>query len=98
MPVRSSGRASASRSWRERELAFSPDLRPARGPSPLQVLLEDEKARLVREALGALAPLHREVLILADNSARADFVAADLLSRAERKARARRKTSTPLGA
>ena len=29
-------------------------------------LLEDERARIVREALAALAPLHREVLILAE--------------------------------
>jgi RNA polymerase sigma-70 factor (ECF subfamily) len=56
----------ASRAWRERSLAALPALRPAPLPSPLEALLEDERARVVREALAALAPLHREVLILAE--------------------------------
>ena len=56
----------ASRAWRERSVAALPELRPAPGPSPLEALLEDERARMVREALSALAPLHREVLILAE--------------------------------
>lgn len=91
----------ASRSWRERELAFSPDLRPARGPSPLQVLLEDEKARLVREALGALAPLHREVLILAeyeglDLATVAQIVGAEVGAVKVRLHRARKKLRAAL--
>jgi RNA polymerase sigma-70 factor (ECF subfamily) len=57
---------SANRAWRERCEAGGPELRPVREPSPLEVLLEDERASVVREALAALAPLHREVLILAE--------------------------------
>lgn len=56
----------ASRGWRERALGLQADQQAGRGPSPLEALLEDERARVVREAVGALAPLHREVLILAD--------------------------------
>ena len=56
----------AGRAWRERPTGSSPDLRPGGGPSPLEVLLEDERARIVREALSGLAPLHREVLILVE--------------------------------
>ena len=56
----------ASRAWRERPLTVLTELRPAPMPSPLESLLEDERARVVREALEALAPLHREVLILAE--------------------------------
>ena len=56
----------ASRAWRERPLTVLTALRPAPMPSPLESLLEDERARVVREALEALAPLHREVLILAE--------------------------------
>ena len=33
---------------------------------PLEVLLEDERARVVRAAVLRLAPLHREVVLLAD--------------------------------
>jgi RNA polymerase sigma-70 factor (ECF subfamily) len=57
---------SASRAWRERSLAALPALQPPPMPSPLESLLEDERARVVREALLTLAPLHREVLILAE--------------------------------
>jgi RNA polymerase sigma-70 factor (ECF subfamily) len=56
----------AGRAWRERPAGSAPDLRPAGGPSPLEALLEDERAAVVREALRALAPLHREVLILVE--------------------------------
>lgn len=94
---------SASRSWRERELSPSPDLRPARGPSPLQVLLEDERARMVREALVALAPLHREVLILAeyeelDLATVAEIVGAEVGAVKVRLHRARRKLRAALEA
>jgi RNA polymerase sigma-70 factor (ECF subfamily) len=44
----------------------SPDSRPSRTPSPLATVLADERGRIVRDALLALAPLHREVLILAE--------------------------------
>ncbi len=56
----------ASRCWRERASGRSADLTPSLMPSPLQQLLQDERARIVREAVLALAPLHREVLILAE--------------------------------
>jgi RNA polymerase sigma-70 factor (ECF subfamily) len=56
----------ASRCWRERASGLSADLQPSREPSPLDALLEDERARIVRDALAALPPLHREVLILAE--------------------------------
>lgn len=56
----------ASRVWRERPLTSALGLRPSGEPSPEQGLLVEERARLVREAVLALAPLHREVLILAE--------------------------------
>jgi RNA polymerase sigma-70 factor (ECF subfamily) len=56
----------AESTWRERPAGSAPDLRPASGPGPLETLLEDERAGVVREALIALAPLHREVLILVE--------------------------------
>jgi RNA polymerase sigma-70 factor (ECF subfamily) len=56
----------ASRGWRERATGSEPDRRSAAGPSPLETLLADERSLVVREAVLALAPLHREVLILAD--------------------------------
>jgi RNA polymerase sigma-70 factor (ECF subfamily) len=55
----------ASRQWRERAGA-PPDAWPASGPSPLESVLKAEQARLVGQALARLAPLHREVLILAE--------------------------------
>ena len=56
----------ASRAWRERPLLGTADSQASREPSPEQRLLAEERALLVREALLALAPLHREVLILAE--------------------------------
>jgi RNA polymerase sigma-70 factor (ECF subfamily) len=56
----------ACRAWRERAAGFAPDRRPGSAPGPLEALLEDERAAVVREALSALAPLHREVLILVE--------------------------------
>ncbi len=56
----------ASRAWRESSGGGSADLKPGRGAGPLEAMLEEEKARVVRDALAALAPLHREVLILAE--------------------------------
>lgn len=55
----------AGRAWRERS-GSAADLQPAAGPSPLERLLEHERAALVRQAVAALPPLHREVLILAE--------------------------------
>src|SRR5262245_41009752 len=37
-----------------------------RGPEPLARLLAEEEARVVREAVLALAPLHREVVVLVE--------------------------------
>jgi RNA polymerase sigma-70 factor, ECF subfamily len=54
------------RTWREPSLPASPDLRPSHGPSPLDLLLDDERSRIVCDALQGLAPLHREVVILAE--------------------------------
>jgi RNA polymerase sigma-70 factor (ECF subfamily) len=56
----------ASRVWRERPLTSALDLRPSGEPSPEHDLLVEERARLVRDEVLALAPLHREVLILAE--------------------------------
>lgn len=55
------------RAWRERTTtAVAPEDRPSSAPGPLELLLQDERARQVRAALDRLAPLHREVLILAE--------------------------------
>ena len=93
----------ASRAWRERPVADWPELRPARTPSPLEILLEDERARVVREALKALAPLHREVLILAeyedlDLGTIAQVVGAEVGAVKVRLHRARRKLRAALEA
>jgi RNA polymerase sigma-70 factor, ECF subfamily len=56
----------ASRAWRERQLPDDSGRQPSREPSPEQGLLEREQTRVVREAILALPPLHREVLILAE--------------------------------
>jgi len=56
----------ACRCWRERPSGRSADLTPSRMPTPLQLLLQDERARIVRDAVLALPPLHREVLVLAE--------------------------------
>jgi RNA polymerase sigma-70 factor (ECF subfamily) len=56
----------ASRAWREGGKAASEERWAARGPSPLEALLQEERARIVRESRAALAPHHREVLILAE--------------------------------
>ena len=93
----------ASRAWRERSLAALPALRSTTDPSPLETLLEDERARLVREALQALAPLHREVLILAeyedlDLGTIAQVVGAEVGAVKVRLHRARKKLRTALEA
>jgi RNA polymerase sigma-70 factor (ECF subfamily) len=93
----------ASRAWRERPVADWPELRPARTPSPLEILLEDERARVVREALSALAPLHREVLILAeyedlDLATVAEIVGAEVGAVKVRLHRARKKLRAALEA
>jgi RNA polymerase sigma-70 factor (ECF subfamily) len=93
----------AGRAWREQPTGSSPDLRPASGPSPLDVLLEDERARIVREALGTLAPLHREVLILVeyeelDLATVGEIVGAEVGAVKVRLHRARRKLRTVLEA
>jgi RNA polymerase sigma-70 factor (ECF subfamily) len=56
----------ASRAWRERTTGTMPEQRPSPARGPLELLLEDERARIVRAALDRLGPLHREVLILAE--------------------------------
>jgi RNA polymerase sigma-70 factor, ECF subfamily len=56
----------ASRAWRERPLSSAPGERTSGEPDPEQGLLAAERARLVRDAVLALPPLHREVLILAE--------------------------------
>ena len=56
----------ASRVWRERPLTSALGMRPSGEASPEQGLLLEERSRLVRDAVLALAPLHREVLILAE--------------------------------
>jgi RNA polymerase sigma-70 factor (ECF subfamily) len=56
----------ARRTWRERTLDGAPQVTTSRESGPLERLLEDERVRIVREAILALAPLHREVVILAE--------------------------------
>lgn len=55
----------ASRAWRECP-EEAPDRRPSREPGPLERLLSEETSSIVRRAVAALPPLHREVLILAE--------------------------------
>ena len=67
------------------------------------MLLEDERARMVREALAALAPLHREVLILAeyedlDLATVAEIVGAEVGAVKVRLHRARKKLRAALEA
>jgi len=86
----------ARRAWRERADGTAFDARPALRSGPLELLLEDERARAVREAVGALPPLLREVLILADYeelelSAIAEIVGARVGAVKVRLHRARRK-------
>jgi RNA polymerase sigma-70 factor (ECF subfamily) len=93
----------ASRARRERPAGAAPDLRPASGPGPLEALLEDERARVVREALSSLAPLHREVLILVeyedlDLATVAEIVGAEVGAVKVRLHRARRKLRAALEA
>jgi RNA polymerase sigma-70 factor (ECF subfamily) len=91
----------ASRAWRERAIGSSLDVRPQRGPSPLEALLVEERGRIVREALAGLAPLHREVLILAeyedlDLATIAEIVGAEVGTVKVRLHRARRKLRAAL--
>jgi len=51
---------------RREVLGGEPPARADRAPGPLSRLLKDEEARLVRDAVLSLAPLHREVVILAE--------------------------------
>lgn len=91
----------ASRAWRESPTRDSPDLSPSRGPGPLEAMLEDERARVVRGALAVLAPLHREVLILAeyeelDMATIAEIVGAEVGAVRVRLHRARKKLRSAL--
>lgn len=91
----------ASRAWRERAVATVPEPQHRATPSPLDALLEDERARVVRAAVSALPPLHREVLILAEYEelelARiAEIVNAEVGAVKVRLHRARRKLRASL--
>jgi RNA polymerase sigma-70 factor (ECF subfamily) len=93
----------ASRAWRERPAGARSDLRPGGGPGPLERLLEDERARIVRAALSNLAPLHREVLILVeyedlDLATVAEIVGAEVGAVKVRLHRARKKLRAALEA
>jgi RNA polymerase sigma-70 factor (ECF subfamily) len=77
----------------QRELEDRP---PDRASGPLGLLLAEEEARLVRQAVLALAPLHREVVILVEYegmalSEVAEVVGADVGTVKVRLHRARRK-------
>jgi RNA polymerase sigma-70 factor (ECF subfamily) len=85
----------ASRAWRERPQG-SPDVRPSLEPGPFDQLLAREMSDIVRKAVGALPPLHREVLILAeyedlDLSTIATIVGAEVGAVKVRLHRARKK-------
>ena len=91
----------ASRAWRERAVARLPEPDGPAAAGPLEKLIEDERARLVREAVASLAPLHREVLILAEYEelelARiAEIVRAEVGAVKVRLHRARRKLRSAL--
>lgn len=93
----------ASRAWRERPLSSALGLRSTGEASPEQGLLVEERARLVRDAVQALAPLHREVLILAEYeelelSRIAEIVDAEVGAVKVRLHRARRKLRAALEA
>jgi RNA polymerase sigma-70 factor (ECF subfamily) len=93
----------ASRAWRERAAASVPEPQHGAPPSPLEALLEDERARVVRAAVSALPPLHRDVLILAEYEelelARiAEIVNAEVGAVKVRLHRARRKLRAALEA
>jgi RNA polymerase sigma-70 factor (ECF subfamily) len=86
----------ASRAWREPATGVQADLQTARGASPLETLLEEERVRIVRQAVSCLPPLHREVLILVeyedlDLATVAEVVGADVGAVKVRLHRARRK-------
>jgi len=90
----------ARNAWREAP-ADAGGERPARGPSPLELVLEDERARIVRDGVRGLAPLHREVLILAeyeelDLAAIAEIVGANVGAVKVRLHRARKKLRAAL--
>lgn len=80
-----------------REVHREPDEHPRDGArDPLDLLLAAEEARLVRHAVLALAPLHREVVILVEYEGMsladvADVVGADIGTVKVRLHRARRK-------
>jgi RNA polymerase sigma-70 factor (ECF subfamily) len=81
---------------REPVASFPLDHRRAPDRGPLDRLLDDEMGRKVRSALQALAPLHREVVILADYeeldmATIAEIVGADVGAVRVRLHRARRK-------
>jgi RNA polymerase sigma-70 factor (ECF subfamily) len=91
----------ASRAWRETATGLRADLRPARGASPLEALLEEERARIVRQSVSSLPPLHREVLILVeyeelDLATVAEIVGAEVGAVKVRLRRARRKLRAAL--
>jgi len=86
----------ARKSWREPASVSAYDLRPSHEPGPLDTLLGDERSRVVRHAVLSLAPLHREVVILAeyeelDLATIAEIVGADVGAVKVRLHRARRK-------
>jgi len=90
----------AQRGWREPPLVGT-DPRSGQEPDPLETLLRSERSQRVREALASLAPLHREVLILAeyeelDMATIAEIVGADVGAVKVRLHRARRKLRSVL--
>ena len=90
----------ASRAWREGPLPGTGEP-PAGEPNPEERLLAEERSWLVREAVLALPPLHREVLILAEYEELelgviAEIVGAEVGAVKVRLYRARRKLRAAL--
>ena len=86
----------ATRTGREPSSGGLAELMPCPEPGPLDLLLGDERARIVREAVLALPPPYREVLILAeyeelDLATIAEIVGADPGAVKVRLHRARKK-------
>jgi RNA polymerase sigma-70 factor (ECF subfamily) len=93
----------AGRAWRERPHPAWRDVRPSPERGPLERLLADETSDIVRRAVGALPPLHREVLILAeyqelDISTIATVVGAEVGAVKVRLHRARKRLRSALEA
>ncbi len=105
--LRAAARNQCLREWRrggrEKAVGAGQELHRGREPGPLDRLLDDERARIVRDALLSLAPLHREVVVLVeyeefDLATVAEIVGAEIGAVKVRLHRARKKLRRALEA